>query len=99
LVRDANTRHLFHSDSCFGNCFRHCAILSAPYFFSIMLHPTGLWKYLFEFFFGDTDDVALLIKNDAAAAGSALVKCKNVMRHEKKLKSQKIKVKRKVTKS
>src|SRR5678809_680939 len=87
LVRDANTSNLFHRDIGFGNGFRHCAVLCAPYFFGIMFYPTGLRKYLFEFFLRNADDVALLIKNDTAAAGGTLVECKDVMRHFSSFKS------------
>src|SRR5205809_1026145 len=80
LIRNTDASHLFHRDTCFGYCFSHCTILSAPDFFSIMFYPAGLWKYLFEFFLCNTNNVALLIKNNTAAAGSALVECKNVMR-------------------
>src|SRR5678809_1590067 len=81
LICDSDTSHLFHRDTCFGHCFSHCAILGAPNLFGIMLYPARLRKYLFEFFLRNADDVALFIKNNTAAAGSALVECKNVMMH------------------
>src|SRR4030095_4173009 len=81
LVCDADAGHLFHGDTRFCHCFSHRTVLSAPYFFGIVFYPTRLGKYLFEFFLCNANNVALLIKNDTAAAGSALVECKNIMRH------------------
>src|SRR6187401_1567647 len=79
LVRNANGSHLLHCDICFSNGFCHGAVLCAPYFFGIMLHPAGLRKYLFEFFLRNADYVALFIKNDTATAGCSLVEGKNIM--------------------
>src|SRR5258705_14016337 len=99
LIGDSDTGHLFHCNVGLCHCFRHGAILCTPYFFSIMLHPAGLRKYLLEFFLCNAYNISMFIKNNAAAAGSTLVECKNIIRHLNKLKSQKLKVKRKIVKS
>ena len=42
-----------------------------------VFYPSGLWIVLFEFFLCDAQHFTLLIKEDAAAAGRALVERKN----------------------
>src|SRR5260221_10033590 len=83
LIGDAYACNLFHADIGFGYRFCHSTKLRTPYFVSIMLNPSGLWKYLFEFFLCHTDNISMMIKDHTAAAGSALVKSKNELRrHE-----------------
>ena len=62
-----------------------------------MFHPTGLRINLFEFFLGKAFDIALMVKNQAAAAGSALIKGQHKMGHSR-LFSQAVKLKEKTYK-
>src|SRR4030095_1805230 len=87
LISDSNTSDLIHGDVGLGDCLSHSTTLCTPDFFGIMLHPPGLGKNLLEFFLSNTDNVSLFVKHHAAAAGGALVKCKNVaIRHARQLK-------------
>jgi hypothetical protein len=64
-------------DTGFGQGLCQRGELRFPNLVGIVFYPSGLWIVLFEFFLCDAQHITLLIKEDAAAAGRALIERKN----------------------
>src|SRR6516225_11461446 len=57
------------------------AQLRTPDFLWIVFHPARLWVILLEFLAGARANAAVVVKQDSAGTGRALVKGENVFRH------------------
>ncbi|MCY1401922.1 hypothetical protein D9M71_170490 [compost metagenome] len=73
LVGDANGRYLVEADAGVGQGFHQGSALGGPDFHGIVLDPAGLWVDLGEFALGHTGDIGVVVENDGAGTGGALV--------------------------
>ena len=78
LVGNADGAHLGRANARFGQRLARRGQLGAPDFQRIVLDPAGLGVVLGKFLLRHRNHAAPHIKNDAARAGGALVKCEQV---------------------
>ncbi|MNM67892.1 hypothetical protein D3C81_794360 [compost metagenome] len=73
LVGDADRRHLVEADAGLGQGFHQGSALGGPDFHGVVLDPAGLWVDLGEFALGHTGDIGVVVEDDGAGTGGALV--------------------------
>src|SRR5439155_6159317 len=79
LNRDADRHEVFGRDIAFSQRLARYVALRGDDLARVVLDPAGLWKDLAEPALADCDRAAVLVEDDGARAGGALVECENVL--------------------
>ena len=77
MIGNADRRHLFGAHAGLRQSGFGRGQLCVPDFLGIVLDPAGLRVILFELLLRQAAYAAVMIEDDAAAAGRALVQCQN----------------------
>jgi hypothetical protein len=79
LVGDADGGNVFRLRVGLGHCFQGNRDLRRRNLLGIVLHPAGLGKDLIELALGDRSQFSVVIEQQSARAGCALIECQNVL--------------------
>src|SRR5690606_39797608 len=79
LVGDADGFDRGELDVVIANEFLQHVHLRTPYFFRIVLYPSGTWKNLSKLLLGDALDATPIIEQNSPGTGGSLVECNNVV--------------------
>src|SRR5579862_6261997 len=77
LVSDANRFNVARFQSGHGQRAARNLQLAGPNFTRVMLDPSRLWKNLSKLLLGHASNCAILIENNRARAGRALIQSQN----------------------
>jgi hypothetical protein len=81
LVGDADRADVLRLELGFFQYIAANVQAAGPDLFAVVLDPAVLWKVLLELGLGNGNGVGLGVKNNGAAAGSALVDGENMLGH------------------
>ena len=81
LVGDADAGNFPHVHPALGQHLHQHAVLAGVDLHGVVLHPTGMGIVLGELLLGKLHDVLMLVEQDAAAAGGALVQSDHILFH------------------